>query len=295
MLSIFKKKDPKDVKRTGLDSSVSSDELMNEKENSVDEEIHTELFVHPSWKLSNEDSYVLRFLNNELPPLKANQLSISGIELNLAEGGIEATAFVRNSLNKGIRFSDIGLILLDSKNEIIARHNFDLSSIGELPGKSSLPWKFLFPANSIKKSEFSKENWTLAFELKAKHALDLDPNWESALPQEEKDKLVKLVDSLQPPKDGEVNFMGLQARFNENGDLHVTILIRNGNEKTINLQQIPLKIEDAANELVAQGGFKLENFEVKANTTKPWTFVFPKELVQKDNPDFSNWRASIAQ
>lgn len=295
MFSIFKKKDKQSIKRTGLDSSVSSNELINENENSVEDEIVTELFIHPSWKISNEDSYVIRFLNNELPPLKANQISISGIQLNTVPNGIEATAFLRNSLNKGINFTNVNLLLLDSEKEVIAKHAFDLSEIGLIPGKSSLPWKFTFPTNSIHKNEFSTENWTLAFELKSKHVLDMDESWESSLSPAEKEQLVKLVESLEPPKEGEVNFMGVQAKLNQNGDLHVTVLIRNGHHKNINLQQIPLKVEDATSEVVAHGGFKFESFEVKANTSKPWRFIFPENLVIKKNPDLSKWKVTPIQ
>ncbi len=47
------------------------------------------------------------------------------------------------------------------------------------------------------------------------------------------------------------------------------------------LEQIPLIVEDASDEVIAKGGFKLDNLEVKANTSKPWTFIFPKELAVK--------------
>ena len=37
--------------------------------------------------------------------------------------------------------------------------------------------------------------------------------------------------------------MRLQARRHENGDLHVTVLIRNGSPKTINIPQLPLQMD----------------------------------------------------
>ena len=60
--------------------------------------------------------------------------------------------------------------------------------------------------------------------------------------------------------------------------------------KNIQIQQLPLTVEDATGEIIAQGGFKLEDFEVKANTSKPWTFIFPKSLVTKEQPDLSTWK-----
>lgn len=290
MLSIFRRKNNDNVKKSGLDSSVSSGELLNETKTSADEEIETELSIHPAWNIPSEQMYVLRFLNNELQPLKPNQISLSGIEMKADGSGLEVSAFVRNSLNKGIKFEQVGLLLMDSEKQVIARHEFSLSELGEIPGRSSRPWTFVFPPSSVQRTEFSKEDWTIAFELKKKHSLDLHSTWEKSIAEEDKEKLEKLLQNIQPPKAGEVNFMGLSAKLADSGDLHVTVLIRNGHEKNIKLQQLPLQVEDATGEKVAGGGFKLEDFEVKANTSKPWTFIFPSSLVTKENPDLSKWK-----
>ena len=57
-----------------------------------------------------------------------------------------------------------------------------------------------------------------------------------------------------------------------------------------NLNNLPLIVEDASGEVIAKGGFKLDQLEVKANTSKPWTFIFPKELLLKENIDLSKWK-----
>jgi SLAP domain-containing protein len=88
-----------------------------------------------------------------------------------------------------------------------------------------------------------------------------------------------------------VNFMGLQAKKSEDGNLHVTMLIRNGSDKNIQLQQLPLEVVDATGDVIAKGGFALNDFEVKANTSKPWTFIFPSSLVLKEEIDLSVWKA----
>lgn len=294
MLSIFRRKNNDKVKKTGLDSSVSSEKLLNVTEQEDDQEVQTELSIHPLWNISQEQMYVLRFLNNELPPLKPNQISLSGIDLKKIDKGIEVTAFVRNSLSKGIKFESVNLILLDENKQVVAKNSFDLSKLGELPGKSSRPWEFLFP-NATIQGEVSSENWTIAFELKAKHSLDLDENWEKSLASESKKQLENIVNSIEPPKHGEVNFMGLQIKFADNGDLHATVLIRNGHDKNISIEQLPLQVEDATGEVVAKGGFKLDKFAVKANTSKPWTFIFPASMVTKKSPDFSRWKIAAIQ
>ncbi|KMY51863.1 accessory Sec system S-layer assembly protein [Peribacillus loiseleuriae] len=294
MASIFNKNKNK-LKKEGKDTVISSSDLLNETEVQTDEEIMTELSVHPQWNLSSEQNYVYRFLNNELEPLKPNQISLAGIELRFENNEATAIAFVRNSLNKDITFQEVSLLLLDENKETIARHSFDMSLLGELPARSSRPWMFVFPADTVSKTEFSTKDWTIAFELKTKHRLDLAESWEKGLPEAERKNLENYVDKIDPPRAGEMNFLGLQAKTTEQGDLHVTILIRNGHDKNVKIEKLPLEIIDASQEVVAKGGFSLDDLEIKANTSKPWTFIFPASMVLKEDMDLSTWSAQPVQ
>lgn len=282
---------------TGNESTVSSEELLNEtsEQEAEQNQIHTELSIHPEWTLSKEDQYSFQFLNMECPPLLPNQVSLSGINLQEEkEGTYQVTAFIRNSLSKAITLHETTLVLLDSEDQVLGRKTFDLSDAGTIPGQSSRPWNFLFTDKDLFTTSLPEEGWKLAFQLKPssrKHSLDLENSWDQTLADKDKEKLKEMVEKLDPPKAGEVNFMGLQASKKDDGNLHVTMLIRNGNEKNIKLEQIPLQVEDAEGDMVAKGGFTLNDFEVKANTSKPWTFIFPKELIQKENADLSHWKA----
>lgn len=294
MLPFFNKNKEK-PQLEGTESAVSSEELLNEASEGTEDDIHTELSIHPGWTLPKEDVYAFQFLNMECAPLKPNQLSLSGINLMKEDENLfRVTAFVRNSLDKAIALNEVTLVLLNEADELLGRKAFDLSEIGEIPAKSSRPWYFHFTSKDLFKTELPTTGWKLAFQLApsaSKHSLDLADTWKKSLSKEAKQKLEKMVDELAPPKKGEVNFMGVQAKTAENGDLHVTMLIRNGSEKNINLEQIPLHVEDATGELVAKGGFKLDDFTVKSNTSKPWTFIFPQSMVTKSNPDLSKWKA----
>lgn len=290
MFSFFKKK-----KKSGGDTTVAAQEIMEEAgEVTSEEDVYPELSLHPSWNVPAEEQYVLQFLNNELPPLKPNQISLSGISWSKEVDGIVVSAFVRHSLPKSIQIGRVPLLLLREDGSVLARKEFDLRELGELPPKTSRPWRFIFGHDTLRMDEIPSEGWKLAFELKPKHRLELDKSWEEALPKTEKEALRRLVDELGPPKAGEVNFFGLQAVVAD-GELRVAVLIRNGSDKTIYLEQLPLQVEDAAGDVVAQGGFKLDRLEIKANTSKPWTFIFPPSLVQKEEPDFSHWKLGIIQ
>ncbi|KIL78488.1 accessory Sec system S-layer assembly protein [Bacillus badius] len=297
MFSFFKskKRDSDQLKNDGRESAVASSELTGSDAAESSEEVETELSLHPSSNVPKEQMYVLRFLNNELPPLKANQLSLSGIEWEEQPQGLAVSAFVRNSVDKGIQLGDVSLLLINEKNEVKARHDFHLAELGEIPAKSSRPWTFIFPPASIDQQvELEKENWTLAFDLTSKeHRLDLAESWEEALPEGEKEKLEQIVKDLGAPGKNELNFTGLQAQVAEDGKFHVTVLIRNGYDKLINIEQLPLQVLDSERAVIAEGQFNFGSLEIKANTTKPWSFIFPKELLKKETPDLSRWSVQV--
>jgi accessory Sec system S-layer assembly protein len=290
MLSFFKKKNNK---KQGSDSVIDSKTLLGDKaaEASTEQSVTTELYYTPDMTISQEDRYYFQFLHNELPPLKPNQIALAGIELKQEGTEWHVIAFVRNSVTSGIRFTHMPLTLIGPNGDKLGQKSFDLSFLGELPGNTSTPWMFIFDQSDMFTKEVPTEDWKLAFEIRPPHQLDLAESWELNLPQEEKDSLKKLVEeTLPPPKVGEVNFVGIQAKFAEDGSLRTTVLIRNGNNFDINIQQVPLFVEDANGLIVAQGIFELQDFGVKSNGSKPWTFIFPKEMITKEAMDLSKWK-----
>jgi len=59
---------------------------------------------------------------------------------------------------------------------------------------------------------------------------------------------------------------------------------------------LPLEIVDANGKQIAKGSFKMDPvLSVEANSTKPWTFIFPSELVDAENADLSRWTARVTQ
>lgn len=286
----------KKTKISGEDSTINSEELLD-IDISESNSVKTELSYHPSWNIPKEQQYVFQFLLNELEPLKPNQLSLSGLEIDEEDGSWLVKAFFRSSLAKPIQLGSIELLLLDSSKNVLASKEFDFSELGEIPGNSARPWVFKFDTQTLASQELPAVGWQLAFNLKSfePHKLQLDESWEKSLPKEQKAALEKLLSTLPSLKEDEVNITGVQLTDNPDGGLAVTVFIRNGSNKTLSFQQIPLLLSDANNEIVAKGSFKLDNFEVQSNTTKPWTFIFPKELINKDAKDLSKWTIKINQ
>ncbi|WP_163099344.1 accessory Sec system S-layer assembly protein [Peribacillus alkalitolerans] len=273
-----------------------------EEVKAVDPEfVETTLSFHEEWEVEPQERFVFQYHHQKLSKLKPNQISISGIRLINYDDGFVVEAFLRNTLEKAIQFEAVNLLLLDSEGKPFAKREFDLISVGQMPPLSCRPWRFLF-SKEDRLSDFTpqgEDDWKIAFELQksksSRHELDLAATWENQITEAQKEQLKTLVNNLPPLKPGEVNFVGIETSFVQDDALAVTVLIRNGSPKSIRLEQIPLTITDAAGEVVCSGGFKLEDFEVKANTSKPWTFIFPSALVMKKDPDLSSWKVQLPQ
>ena len=294
-MALFKKKEKALIDETCEQQNVQAENL-SETDSGL---VKTSLVLHPDWELSNQEKYVYMFKHQQLPLLKESQISINGLRLIQYEEGFVVVAFLRNTLPKSIHFENITILLMDSDGTALAKKVFELDTIGELPALSCMPWRFLFENTDKLADTIPEEGWKLAFEIKESmtrpHQLDLDESWEKEISPVQKEQLESLVAGLPALNPNEVNIRGLEAKFTDEGNLAATILFRNGSFKELQLEQLPLVVEDAADEVICQGSFALKDFKVKANTTKPWTFIFPKELIVKDSPDLSKWRVHLPE
>ena len=299
LFDLFKKGD-----KVGKDSAIDSASVVKSgaktSKKNANRDVVTKLSFHPEWDVPQEQKYVFNFLANDLAPLKPNQLSLSAINIEpvLANGSWNVKAFFRSSLAEAIELGEIELLILDKDDNRLASHYFDFKELGMIPAESARPWIFNFPKSAITAEDVPEEGWKISFNLLSLrgHQLDLDDTWKKQLPKEQQEKLAEIVKTLPKLGKTEVNFTGLQTNLNDDNSLHASIFIRNGHDKAINLEQLPLEIVDARGEIVAKGSFKLDPvLTVQPNTTKPWTFIFPAQLVTAEGADLSRWTARVPQ
>ena len=295
LFSFFKK-----AEKTGTDSTIDSKEIVDNIDAANDDnEIETTLSFHPEWNVPQEQEYVFRFLSNELEPLKPNQISLSGIDIDVepANGSWLVKAFFRSSLDQQISVGSVELMLLDEDGKTLASDEFDLKELGDIPARSARPWVFVFSKDNLFAEQPPTENWKLAFNVQSMvpHKLELEQAWEDGLTVEQKEGLAKVVEGLPKLKPREVNISGFQVKTQEDGGIAASVFIRNGHSKQINIEKLPLELLDANGDLVARGSFTLAPLSVKANTTKPWTFIYPKDLIQIEEPDLSRWTVRVPE
>ncbi|MBB6450386.1 accessory Sec system S-layer assembly protein [Geomicrobium halophilum] len=294
MRSFFAKKD-NNIRLEGSETSMTS-EVFTDKLQDIEEGpmVETSLSIHPQWEISKEDQYSLQFLQLECENLEPNQLSIASITIDEKEGGgLDATVFFRQSMNKAIDLGETKLLLLDHMDNVLGRTTIDLTSLGRLPACSSRPWVVPFTKDELYVEDKPENGWKLVFQMNPsarQHTLDIEDHWQKKLQSENINHLHSLIARLEKPKAGEVNFSGLKASVKETGDVQVIILIRNGSNKTVHLEKFPLALEDANGDVLARAFFSPKQLTVKANTSKPWAFIFPKHILKKNQIHLNKWR-----
>lgn len=284
------------IQKENNSEKVDASEILNTSGEGK-EGFDTTLSIPKHWNITDEERYVFAFHNTQSPQLKKNQISIYGMELlRQSQKSIKITALIRSTVVEPIQFEETSIILSGPNNEPLARKQFNLKKLGTLPPNSARPWEFDFEERDfLVDITESIDNWSLGFELKQKHQLDLEESWAKSVAPETKTALKKIVADAPKLKPGEVNFMGLSAKMRDDNQLTITLLIRNGTDKHVNLEKIPLAVKDASGEEIARGSFTMDNFQVKANTSKPWTFIFPERMVSNKNPDLSRWQTYLIQ
>jgi accessory Sec system S-layer assembly protein len=292
-----KKKQPESLERQ-TENQISEEEPGSALKETL---AQTTLFIHPAVVVSQQEKYVFQYYHQLLPALQPNQVSISGYDLLVYNESVLIDGFISHSLPSSIRFEEIMLLVIDSNQRVLARKAYDFTSIGELPPNSSMPWKFFFEPEDIQisLSDWPEGDWKLAFEIKkqnpAQETLELEPSWEDRLSESEKQNLRKLVTTLTPLKKEEVNLFGLKAEAIDDSKIALTLLIRNGSSKTLQLSQIPLQLAYKTGEVIASGVFQLGQLSVGPSSCKPWTFIFPEPLIDDIPAVLKDWVVSVPQ
>lgn len=258
--------------------------------------VNTTLSISPNQNISKEDHTFYTYHNQKSPKLKVNEVSIYAIKFTKCEdNSLEVVGLVRNTVKRNIDLKKNPIVLLDADNRVIARKTFNLTQIRTIPPNAARPWKFTFsPGDFIANDVPDASTWSLAFETQKGYQLDLE-GLGKEFTEKTQQTLLEVIANAPPMEQDELNFMGLSIKGNKNGDLTTIILIRNGSNNNIKLKQLPLELKDASNEIIAKGTFILKSLTVKANTSKPTTFVFPASSILKEEIDLSTWKVYARQ
>ena len=241
-------------------------------------------------------------LNDEvaqLSPIKENDINISTVYVFENKSDIEAKVYFRNGLSKKINFEYVPLVMVNSKDEIIAKKIFNLKEVGNLPPDSARPWKLFFDKSEVNMNKFSPEDCKVIFDtgLKAvKYApITLD---ESSVGEKKYVSMFQdFMKTLPGVEKGSISISKFKIALQEQGKIIVTLIVRNGCNKSINIEKLPITIKDEKGNIVASGIFETTGLKVGPMKARVCNFTFNTNanIELEHSVILDNWNVVFSQ
>jgi len=254
------------------------------------------LLEHDENVMSDVQKEILEEEIAELPSIQEGQLNVAGIYAYDLGEKIEVKAYIRNGLSNKVNFGYIPFFILNSKEETLAYQVFNLESLGDIPPHSARPVKLYFQKKNVNVNEIPIDDWKIAFDTKLQVARRVNTEYEN-LPRdiELEDKLVfdNFLKELPDLKEGEFSVSTFSVGVQKSGNILVTLVMRNGTNKPIKLDKIPLAVKDANGTVVKSQLFELNSFSVSPFKAKVCNFAFPINLKIEQDMALENWSVSF--
>ncbi|KOR24353.1 SLAP domain-containing protein [Clostridium sp. L74] len=269
--------------------------MMHQKKVNKDEalDIQLSLLEKDRQVMSKVQREILEEELDELVPIREGQVNVAGIYIYDLGDKYEVKAYLRNGMKNEINFEKIPFKIINSKGEFLASQTFDLKAMGNIPSCAARPWILYFDKENVLVDKISMDDWKLVFDnsLKALRNLTVDiENLPVGIDAESKKVYTDFLEELQPLKEGEVSFSKFSIGINEQGYLLVTIVIRNGCNKGINIEKLPMTIKDQQGNTVVSEVFELKDLKVSPMKAKVCNFAFPLQIEEKAVIPLDSWQ-----
>ncbi|OPJ65084.1 SLAP domain-containing protein [Clostridium oryzae] len=233
---------------------------------------------------------------NEKFPLEENSVNIQLAYANETDEGLEVSFYIRSTMKNNINFEIIPLELIKD-GQVVGSQVFNLSAIGNVPAYSAVPYTVEFDKKSLKTDDFSdlKVVFSQANALKALKTLDLDiSNIPEQLQYKYKKQLEEYSKSLPRVRKDSIDLHVYTVSFDEDKNLDVVMLIRNGYDKEIKIEKFPITIYDKNNTVIYTGEYySEEGIVISASTSKLITITFDEVFLLNNEGDLSEFRVEF--
>ncbi len=209
---------------------------------------------------------------NEIKPLGENQINLATTYILKKENELELGIFIRNTMKSSLSLETIDLAVQSSKGDIIATVQCDLKGLGAMPSCTGTPYTLKFSLNEgtiYNKDEEYKVIFVNGDELKGFRSVETEiENMPIDISFEEEEALISFAKTLTTLKKDEVNISIFDIIKTDNGGIDITLLIRNGYNKNIELNRLPITIMNYNNYPICKHVFNDANGLVSISPLK---------------------------
>jgi len=234
------------------------------------------------------------FLSEELarlPALEDGQVSINGIYAFDMGDKIEVSAYLRNGLSKQINFDKVPLVIINKNGDVLAKQTMDMKDFGLLPPFSARPYKIYFDKVNVFVDTIPMDDWKIQFE-KSISAINTVQVELEGMPEnmdpDSKNNITKFLNKLPLLKSGDVNIEIYETEKCMDNSISIVVLISNGCDKIINLEKLPILVEDLQGQLIAKGIFDTKDVTVNPHKAKIYEFIITEDYIVNKDYDINN-------
>lgn len=237
-----------------------------------------------------QKDYLEDEMNEVIPKIEDGQVNVSGVYIFDDGDRFEAKIYIVNGLKKAINLDKVPLCIVNSKGEQLAYQIFDLNAMGDIPSCSARPWKIYFDKKNVSVDEISQDDWKIVFDNNIKAVSYVNVELEKipeGLDEKEADTFREFIKTLPKLERDQVSVSVFTITQYQNDDLLMTLIVRNGVNKSVKLEKLPITIVTIDGRTVLSGSFDLEDFEINANKARVLSLVFKKDLLQEEEFELS--------
>ena len=263
---------------------TSNDNVIPSEKQAANMELH--LNEYDTGVMSDFQKEFLREELAELPPIEDGQVSINGTYAFDMGDKIEVSVYLRNGLSKQVNFDQVPLEITNKKGDVLAKQVVDMKNFGILPPFSARPYKVYFDKANLFVDAISNDDFKVQFEASISAINTVEVEFEDMpekIDHELKTSLTEFLKKLPLVKNGDVNIEVFKTLKCMDNSISIVFLIRNGYDKAIKLEKLPITVKNAQGELIASGVFDIENVSVNSHKAKIYDFTITEEyIVNKD-------------
>ncbi|CDI48580.1 SLAP domain-containing protein [Clostridium tetani] len=230
-----------------------------------------------------QKEYLEEELREVIPNIKEGQINIVGIYAFDQGDKVEVKAYLANGLSKKINFEDVPIYIINSKEEKLAYQVFDLSGEGDIPSGKAIPVKLNFNKENMLVDKIPQDDWKVVFggnDVKGVRYVNIELE---SIPEGIEESEVKVfkefLESLPKLERGQGSISVFTITQYENGDLLMTLLVRNATDEAVTMTKMPITLKTEEGETILSGVFDIENFTINPYKARVLSLIFRKEVV----------------
>ncbi|MDX5980040.1 SLAP domain-containing protein [Exiguobacterium profundum] len=238
------------------------------------------LVIDDAMGIPKEDEYVFRYHAKRLPNLMENQVSIELLHAERIDEGMSTVALFRNTLPSSFEIDELPVLLLDEHHLPLGRKVLSRIDLPKFEPWTSKPvYLHFFPNELFSEVELS-DTLRLVFQMNPIDPLQvISDEMRAQFSLSEWRQLMRTNISTPPVGENEFNLM-LVSVEKEETDVKATILLRNGYDRHLNVEKLPLELVSGEDVV----GFKMIRLEEPIHGKHAYPVVVTFEEIEGDGP-----------